>query len=610
MQLRSMCRILLVMLLACASLPLVAQTSNGGQNSTDSSYQQPSAPSSAPASSYSGEEKPAKVEIFAGYSWMNSGDHITRPQFGIPVTFRLGDAKGGFVGESSFFFNRWIGITLDGGAHFGDNFDHQEILGGPTFRFPGEHIQPFVHFLVGWSRLAPFIGSENNSIGLAAGGGIDLRVAKHWAIRLGQADFFTRDMGNADGFGGARLATGLVLLAGVGEQLPVSATCSVDKSEVWAGEPVAASVSPHNFNPKHTLKYEWATNGGKVQGSGDKVNIDTTGIAEGQSYNVSVHVTDPKDKKLVASCQSTFATKKRLPPTITCKATPDSVTQGDQITIHSDASSPQGGQVQVAVTSTCGASGQGTDVTVDTSNIQPGSCSVTCTVTDDHQLTGSSTATFTVKAKPPKKVEMPPPTLVLRSVYFATAQPTPRNPNAGLVKSQQQTLNGIATDFKKYLAVKPDAKLTLEAHADPRGSEDYNLKLTERRAARVKSYLVEQGVPADSIDTRPLGKQVQLTPDQVREQVNSNPDLTPGEKKRILRNMRTIVLANNRRVDIKVSAPGVPEQVSEHRYPWSAEDALSLIGGREKPKVAPKNPTGKRPTTGARRKKGAGKKKK
>jgi outer membrane protein OmpA-like peptidoglycan-associated protein len=196
---------------------------------------------------------------------------------------------------------------------------------------------------------------------------------------------------------------------------------------------------------------------------------------------------------------------------------------------------------------------------------------------------------------------------VLRSVYFATAQPTPKNPNGGLVRSQQATLNEIASEFKKYLAVKPDAKLTLEAHADPRGGDEYNQKLTERRADRVKSYLVEQGVPADSIETRPMGKQVQLTPDQVREQVNSNPDLTPGEKKRILRNMRLIVLANNRRVDIKVSAPGVPEQTSEHRYPWSAEDALSLIGGREKPKVAPKKaPTGKRPA--ARRKKGATKK--
>lgn len=614
MQLRSICLSLLVAVLVCASLPLAAQTATTDQSSstvqstTVDFSQQTGGGGSAPSSSYSGETKPARAEIFVGYSWMNSPDHITRNQFGVPVTFKLGDAKGGAVGEFSLFFNKWVGITFDGGGHSGDNYNHYEFMGGPVLRFPGEHLQPFVHFLVGWSRLSPFLSPNSDSLGIMAGGGIDLHVARHFALRLGQADLIERDMGNPDSFHGARLSSGIVFLAGVGEQLPVSATCSVDKSEVWAGEPVQASVQPHNFNPKHTLKYEWATNGGKVQGTGDKVTVDTTGVAEGQSYNVSVHVTDPKDKKLVASCQTTFATKKRLPPTVSCNANPNSVTQGDSLTIHSDASSPQGGQVTVAVQSDCGVTGQGNDVSVNTANVQPGTCNVTCNVTDDHQLTGSSTTSFTVKPKPIEKPPTPPPSLALRSVYFATAQPTERKPDAGLVKSQQATLSSIADDFKKYLAVKPDAKLVLEAHADPRGSDAYNQKLTERRAARVKGYMVEQGVPADSLETRALGKQQQLTPEEVRSQVNDNSDLTPGEKTRILRNMRLIVLANNRRVDLRLEAPGVPEQPSAHKYPWNAEDALSLIGGREKPKVAPKKPAAKKPA--ARSKKGAAKKKK
>src|SRR5690242_13855175 len=215
MQLRSICRSLLVALLACVSLPIAAQTTSAVQSSTENSYQQPGTASSTPSSGYSGETKPAKVEIFAGYSWMNSPDRITRTQFGVPVQFKLGDAKGGFVGEASFFFNKWIGLTIDGGAHFGDNYDHYEALAGPTLRFPGEHIQPFVHFLVGWSRLAPFLPGDSDSIGVAAGGGLDLKVAKHLSIRLGQADFFMRDMGNVDSFHGARLASGLVFLAGV-----------------------------------------------------------------------------------------------------------------------------------------------------------------------------------------------------------------------------------------------------------------------------------------------------------------------------------------------------------------------------------------------------------
>lgn len=553
------------------------------------------------------QDQPApKWEIFAGYSWADANTKLNH------VPFR--NYPAGLGASGTYDFNKWVGITLDYGGHFNSGTSgtripstYNTLMVGPKLTFRGEHFSPFLEALGGWSRLAPDHFTADNRFGFQGGAGIDMNLTQHWALRVIQADFMYSPhrfgSGGTPGSGvpktivrGTRLQGGIVYLAGGGQEVPVSASCSADPSEVWAGEPVKATVTPHNFNPSHTLNVDWTTNGGKVEGKGESVTINTTGVAEGQSYSVSAHVNDPHDKKAVASCQTSFSTKKRLPPTITCNANPSSVEQGGSITIHSDASSPQGGPVTVAVTSGCGASGQGTDVAVDTSNIQPGSCNVTCTVTDDHQLTANSTASFSVKEKPAPP--QPPPTLVLRSVYFATAQPTAKNPNAGLVKSQQGTLTGIASEFQKYLAVKPDAKLELEAHADPRGSEEYNLALTERRAARVKSFLVGQGVPGDSIDTRALGKQEQLSADNVKQSMEDDPSLTAGEKRRLQTNMRTIVLAANRRVDMKVEAPGVPSQLSERRYPFSAADALSLIGGREKPKVAP--PT--RPKRGPARK--------
>ena len=610
---RSISRTLSMVLLAFATLSLAAQTTDSGQSSTDNHFVQPSASSSSPPPADAGETKPARVELFGGYSWLGlNSQSVVGSKGGFPATFVLKDAPGGFVVDLSFFFNKWFGVTFDTGAHFGNLYDANEVFVGPTLRFPGEHLQIFVHGMGGWHRLSPGNAQQDDGWGFAAGGGLDLKVARHVNIRLAQADYIlghhTIPPNDATNYDGARLSAGIVLLAGVGEELPVSATCSVDKSEVWAGEPVKATVAPHNFNPKHKLTYDWTTNGGKVEGSGESVTINTTGVAEGQSYNVSAHVTDPHNKKAVTSCQTSFSTKKRLPPTISCNANPNSVVQGGSVTVHSDASSPQGGPVTVAVTSTCGASGQGNDVAVDTSNIQPGSCTVTCTVTDDHQLTATSTTTFTVQEKPKPVIAQPPPTLELRSVYFATAQPTPKNPNGGLVKSQQATLTGIASEMKRYLAVKPDAKLILEAHADPRGSDAYNQALTERRAARVKSFLVEQGVPADNIETRPLGKQQQLTPDQVKQSMEDDPSLTPNEKRRLTRNMRTIVLAANRRVDMRVEAPGVESQLSQRRFPFSAADALSLIGGREKPKVAP--PTGTKKGAPRKGTKGGARKKK
>src|SRR5262249_15374208 len=92
---------------------------------------------------------------------------------------------------------------------------------------------------------------------------------------------------------------------------------------------------------------------------------------------------------------------------------------------------------------------------------------------------------------------------------------------------------------------------------------------------------------------------------EVKQSMEDDPSLTPNEKKRLTRNMRTIVLAANRRVDVQLNAPGVPQQESKRQYPFSAADALSLIGGREKPPAPKATP---RKSTGGATKKGTTKK--
>jgi len=180
---------------------------------------------------------------------------------------------------------------------------------------------------------------------------------------------------------------------------------------------------------------------------------------------------------------------------------------------------------------------------VDTSRRQ---CSEPIQFCGEHQrgLNTPATTQVTVEAPPPPvnpEVQRLGQRLSLHSIYFPTAQPSPANPKAGLVRSQQETLTTLAADFKKYLEAKPDAHLILEGHADPRGAADYNQKLSERRVERTKSFLVEQGVPEGNIDTKAYGAQQQLTPDQVKQSLDQTTDITPGEKARITRNMRTII---------------------------------------------------------------------
>jgi peptidoglycan-associated lipoprotein len=74
---------------------------------------------------------------------------------------------------------------------------------------------------------------------------------------------------------------------------------------------------------------------------------------------------------------------------------------------------------------------------------------------------------------------------------------------ANIRADAEQALRKTAEFLKKY----PEAKVVVEGHCDERGSTEYNLALGDRRAAAVKEYLVNLGVPAGSINTVSYGKE-------------------------------------------------------------------------------------------------------
>lgn len=154
--------------------------------------------------------------------------------------------------------------------------------------------------------------------------------------------------------------------------------------------------------------------------------------------------------------------------------------------------------------------------------------------------------------------------LVLNSVYFPTALPSESNPNGGLLPSQQRILTELAAGFKKYIELRPDAPLILETHADQRGGQRYNQALSERRANRIRNFLIEEGVPGAHLETRAFGSVRNLDEAAVRRLTEQNTSLSPEARKNIVRIMRWIVLANNRRCDVVLSTTG---QQSTRLYP-------------------------------------------
>ncbi len=67
----------------------------------------------------------------------------------------------------------------------------------------------------------------------------------------------------------------------------------------------------------------------------------------------------------------------------------------------------------------------------------------------------------------------------------------------------QATLAKQAQWLQQY----PNYAITVEGHADERGTREYNIALGARRAAATRDYLASQGVPAQRMKTISYGKE-------------------------------------------------------------------------------------------------------
>jgi outer membrane protein OmpA-like peptidoglycan-associated protein len=550
----------------------------------------------------SAQDQPApKWELFGGYSFVDPGTdvHGLLPGAVLPVSSRVESNPRGAGASITFNFNRWFGLTGDVSADFSsgekgvpmriDDAEFFNLSAGPKVTFRSRHFSPFLEALVGEHRLASEVFRSDLEFGFMAGGGLDLNLNRHFALRLIRADYLFSNhqygpssVVPATDVRGVRLQSGVVLMWGGKRAVtPPAAACSLQPAEVFAGEPVTATAAGSNFNPKRTVAYSWSGSGVPPGATAASTQIDTTGLRSG-SYPITARLSDGS-KEGAASCSASLTVKQARPPVISCASDPASVPMDGTSAISSNASSPDGRRLTYSYAASAGnIAGNTAAATLDTRGAQPGAITVTCNVGDDRNppLTASSLTTVTVQSPPP------PPLpdfvaierrLALHSVYFATAKPTLENPEAGLLASQEKTLKALASDFLIYLQNKPDAHLTLEGHADPRGSMEYNQGLSERRVDRVKRFLIDQGVPAANLQTKAFGKQENLTDTQVKQAVERNPELSPEDRQRVLSNMRTIILASNRRADITLTNTGQASQESVREYPFNAADSLTLL---------------------------------
>ena len=81
----------------------------------------------------------------------------------------------------------------------------------------------------------------------------------------------------------------------------------------------------------------------------------------------------------------------------------------------------------------------------------------------------------------------------------------------------------------------PHISIKISAYADSKGSDDYNLKLTQKRANQGKNYIINKGISLDRIEVAGYGEQRPIAP-------NMFPDGKDNPKGR----------AKNRRAEIQI----------------------------------------------------------
>ncbi|HEX5082812.1 MAG TPA: hypothetical protein VFY40_12260 [Blastocatellia bacterium] len=186
-------------------------------NSKDAVFNSPAAAAGRPTQCRGCLDDINRVELYAGYSFLLlDGFRAVNPDFNDVLDERI-HFHGADL-SATFNFSRYVGAQFDFSTHkrnedlndfglAGDaEADIQHYLFGIQVKnnsAEGTRFRPFGHFLLGVSRqklefqsplLIPIIGGDDfsfrrNSFALAAGGGIDVRIARIFSIRPIKLDY-------------------------------------------------------------------------------------------------------------------------------------------------------------------------------------------------------------------------------------------------------------------------------------------------------------------------------------------------------------------------------------------------------------------------------------
>ena len=187
-------------------------------------------------------------------------------------------------------------------------------------------------------------------------------------------------------------------------------------------------------------------------------------------------------------------------PTITLRAAPAAINRGQSTSLEWEAKNATSVRIQP-----------------DLGNVQ---------LQDSRPVTPASSVTYTATATGPGGSVSDTARVTVRIPAAAAPAPRPEprtEARHSMDEMFRQNVQTIYFDFDKsdvrydqvprleanssWLKGHRGIKFRIEGHCDERGSEEYNLALGDRRANRVKEFLVKEGVDSSSINTISYGEE-------------------------------------------------------------------------------------------------------
>jgi opacity protein-like surface antigen/outer membrane protein OmpA-like peptidoglycan-associated protein len=470
-----------------------------------------------------------KAELFVGYSYLRA---VPAPSDGNRLVWLNGGST-----SIAYNFTRHLGLVGDFGG-----FDDSQLLltgtgttpnssgtvytylFGPRYSFRNyERFTPFVQALFGGIHASDVTLSSGcmgagctplpaeNSFAWTAGGGLDFNLRRHLAIRIIQAEYLmTRfqdySTGSTSSQNDMRLSSGIVFRFGgnAAPPPPVTLAVSVNPASIFPGDPVTATATAGDVEPKLNVVYTWTGVPG-LKGNGTTASLDsaaTVSLAPG-SYTVNCGVKEGKPGKEglkpweIADSSASFTVKSFEPPTVSCSASPSTIKPGETSTITAMGMSPQNRPLTYSYSAAAGAiNGSGPSAVFSSTGAPTGPVGITCNVSDDKGQIATASTSVTLTAPDVAPVLH---TQALCSIAFEKDTKRP----ARVDNEAKACLDEVALDLQRQ----SDAKVvvvgdsTAAEKTPKKGRKSAKVEdLAAERAVNTKDYLVtEKGIDASRV---------------------------------------------------------------------------------------------------------------